>query len=88
LLVRRVLPVAVADGRLIGDIRGYLKVRDIWNGHYKGEIVQENRLLCRVPTPSDDRGPTTEIDLPGVPAIPDPIDPIDLPPGYQDIDLS
>ena len=47
----------------------------------------QRRLVCRVPPPPGDRGPAAATHLPGVPRIPDPIEPIDLPPGYRDIDL-
>lgn len=77
------------SGRFIGTIRNYFPDRhDIWHGHYKGEIVDDNRFLRVEPAPPGDRGPSPVPPLPQVPRIPDTIAPIDLPSGYHDVELA
>jgi hypothetical protein len=76
------------DGHLIGTIRSYLLDRqDIWDGAYKGEIVNGNRFLRAEAAPDDDRGSDSAVPIPAVPRIPDPIAPFPLPPGYRDVEL-
>lgn len=76
-------------GGFIGTVRGYYGDRqDIWCGGYKGEIVEGNRLLRVEPAPTDDRGGHPPEHFPHVPRLPDAINPMTVPPGYRDFDLT
>jgi hypothetical protein len=80
--------VFTCDGQLIGEIRSYFPgCQDVWNRFYKCDIVQGNRLLVRVPPPTEDRGPAAPLEMSGVPSIPEPLPPIELPPGFEDVNL-
>jgi hypothetical protein len=76
-------------GRFIGTARSYAPDRlEVWHGSYKGEIVEKNRFLHVDAPPTEDRGGGEPPPLPGVPPIPDAIEPRGLPSGYQDVDLA
>jgi hypothetical protein len=77
------------SGSFIGTIRDYYPPRrDIWNGAYRAEIFDGNRLVRALQPPTENRGPANSPGPIGVPTVPANIGAIALPSDLVDVDRS
>ena len=71
------------SGRFIGRLEGH----EVWHGSYCGEIVMDDRFLCKTSRGSTIRGIPGIPGTPGIPGIPGQKGGIAIPAGYQDIEI-
>jgi hypothetical protein len=81
--LREVVSVA---GTYIGKITLIEGRQEVWDGQYKGEIVDGNRLYCVDSPRSGDGEPTEPPRLPGVGQLPPNIGSVQVRRGYRDVE--
>lgn len=85
-------PIAfVVDDKVFsgsGSFIGRLDGNEVWHGSYKGEIVNDNRLLYKTTKGAVIRGTPGTPGTPGIPGTPGSISSIALPVGYRNVSVN